>query len=108
MKIEGLRRSTIDGQGSKLLLDAAPGSLKIEEVRRRSPVLAFALRKSASLTRSVDDKRRYARIAREPDRPFEFVIASEAKRYRRCGQRVQRLMTRHRDAQILRVCVHKS
>ena len=47
MKIEGLRRSTIDGQGSKLLLDAAPGSLKIEEVRRRSPVLAFALRKSA-------------------------------------------------------------
>ena len=108
MKIERLRRSTIDGQGSKLLLDAAPGSLKIEEVRRRSPVLAFVLRKSASLTGSVDDKRRYGRIAREPDRSFEFLIASEAERYRRCSQRVQRQMPSHRDAQILRVSVYKS
>ena len=108
MKIEGFRRSTIDGQGSKLLLDAAPGSLKIEEVRRRSPVLAFVLRKPASLTRSVDDKSRYRRIAREPDRSFEFVIASKAKRYRRCRQWVQRQMSSHRNAQILRVCVYKS
>src|SRR5713226_2088528 len=108
MKIEGLRRSTIDGQGSKLLLDAAPGSLRLEEVRRRSSVFAFVLRKPASLTRPVDDESCYRRIAGEPDRSFKFVVASEAKRYRRSRQGVQRQMPSHRNAQILRVCVYKS
>src|ERR1700738_2165377 len=102
MKIEGLslRRSTIDGQGSKLSLDAVTGSLKLKEVRSRSSVLTFGLGKPASLTRSVDHELRYTPIARESDGSFKFVIASEAKRDRRCRQRVQRKMPGHRNAQI--------